>query len=256
MCPGARANMGLGNRAGVGLFRVMFAKLESGLCRLGGRGRLYLTLLALWGWVLSAGADQLAPLEIKLPAPTFIGTPSDSPGATNVDKPLGKPRPPFLAPVGVANVALGKKVTSGDTNAIPANLAKITDGEKEALENNVVLLRKGPQWVQIDLGSPQEIYAIVVWHAHDRPKVYHGVVVQVADDADFSRNVRTLFNNDTENKDGLGAGSDREYFETHEGKLIDAKGTPARYVRLYSNGSTEAKYNQYTEVEVYGRAAK
>jgi hypothetical protein len=234
----------------------MFGRLERGL---GGWGRQLAaggTLLALCGWIFSAVAQDLAPLPIKLPAPTFIGTPSDSPSSANVEKPLGKPRPPFLAPVGVTNVALGKTVTSSDTNAAAANLAKITDGEKEATEENMVLLRKGAQWVQIDLGSPQEIYAIVVWHAHDRAKVYHGVVVQVADDAEFTRHVRTLFNNDTENKDGLGAGTDREYFETNEGKLIDAKGTPARYVRLYSNGSTEARYNQYIEVEVYGRPAK
>jgi hypothetical protein len=234
----------------------MFGNLENGLGRRGWGWRSCRLLLALGGWIIPAVAQPLAPLSIKLPAPTFIGTPSDSPGATNVEKPLGQPRPPFLAPVGVTNVALGKKVTSSDTNAIAANLAKITDGEKEAVEENVVLLRKGPQWVQIDLGTPQEIYAIVIWHAHDRAKVCHGVVAQVADDPDFTRHVRTLFNNDTENKNGLGAGADHEYVETNEGRLIDGKGTPARYVRLYSNGSTEAKYNQYTEVEVYGRPAK
>jgi hypothetical protein len=217
---------------------------------------LCVAFFTLAGWSFSAAAQELAPLPIKLPAPTFIGTPSDSPDSAKVEKLSAEPRPPFLAPVGVTNVALHKLVTSSDTNAAAANLAKITDGEKEPTEENIVLLRKGPQWVQIDLGSEQNIYAIVAWHAHDRAKVDHGVAVQVADDAEFTRNVRILFNNDTENKDGLGVGTDREYFETNEGKLIDAKGTPARYVRLYSNGSTEARYNQYIEVEVYGRPAK
>jgi hypothetical protein len=248
--------MGLGNRRGVGLFKVMIGRSDNEFSR-GVVQTFCVALFALCGWATSASAQDLAPLPIKLPSPTFIGTPSDNaPNSPNVEKPSGKPRPPFLAPVGVTNVALHKPITTSDTNASPANLAKITDGEKEATEETMVLLRKGAQWVQIDLGSPQEIFAIVVWHAHDRAKVYHGVVVQVADDADFTRNVHTLFNNDTENKDGLGAGTDREYFETNEGKLIDAKGTPARYVRLYSNGSTEARYNQYTEVEVYGRPAK
>jgi len=169
---------------------------------------------------------------------------------------LGKPRPPFLAPVGVTNVALGKTVTSSDTNAAAANLAKITDGEKEATEENMVLLRKGAQWVQIDLGAPYEIYAILIWHAHDTPKVYHGVVARVADDAEFTQNVRTLFNNDQSNADGLGTGTNREYFETNEGKLIEGNGAQARYVRLYSRGSTESRLNEYTEVEVYGRAPK
>ena len=202
-----------------------------------------------------ANAADLVPLVIKLPAPSFVGTPSDSPASPNVEKPLGKPRPLLQVPSGVTNLALGKSVTCSDTNAAPANLAKVTDGEKEALDANVLLLHKGPQWVQIDLTAPRQIYAVVVWHAHDRPKVYHGVVVQIADDAAFTQNVRTLFNNDAENRDGLGAGSDREYFETNEGKLVEARGAVARYARLYSNGSTEAKYNQYTEVEVYGRPA-
>ena len=78
-------------------------------------------------------------------------------------------------------------------------------------------------------------------------------VVQLADDAAFTKNVRTIFNNDQSDVDGLGAGTNREYFETNEGKLIEAKGAVARYVRTYSKGSTESRLNEYTEVEVYGR---
>jgi hypothetical protein len=167
-------------------------------------------------------------------------------------------RPPFLAPAGVTNVALHKKVTSSATNASPEELAKVTDGEKQAEEENIVILRRGSQWVQIDLASPQEIFAIVLWHNHASAKAYHGVIVEVADGPDFTpaENVRILFNNDVENKAGLGIGKDREYFETYVGKLIDAKGAKARYVRLYSNGSTAASYSEYLEAEVYGRPAK
>ena len=85
------------------------------------------------------------------------------------------------------------------------------------------------------------IYAIVIWHAHDNPKGYHDVIAQVADDAGFTTNVRTLFNNDVENTTKLGEGKDREYFETNQGKLIDAKGVKARYVRLYSHGSNRQR---------------
>jgi hypothetical protein len=108
----------------------------------------------------------------------------------------------------------------------------------------------------LDLGNPAEIYAAVIWHAHNSLKVYHDVVVQAADDPDFITNVRTLFNNDHENALGLGVGTDREYFESREGKLIDAKGVKARYLRFYSRGSTESALNEYTELEVYGRPAK
>jgi hypothetical protein len=211
---------------------------------------------ACFALALGSEAQDLVPLELKLPAPAFVGTPSDAPLDTTVEKPTGKPRPPLMVPPGVSNVALHKTVTTSDTNQSAENLVKITDGDKEAGEQSVVLLHKGPQWVQIDLGSPYEIYAIVIWHGHDEPKVYHAVVAQVADDAAFTQNVRTLFNNDQKNLDKLGVGTSREYFETNEGKLIEGKGTVARYVRLYSDGSTVSRLNEYTEIEVHGRAPK
>jgi hypothetical protein len=222
------------------------------------RGRLWLAVAA-GCMALAAGsskAENLVPLVIKLPAEAFVGTPSDAPEDTTVEKSSGQPRPPLMVPPGVSNVALHKTVTTSDTNQLADNLVKVTDGEKEAGEENVVLLHRGPQWVQIDLTAPYEIYAVVVWHGHDEPKVYHGVVAQVADDAAFTQNVRTLYNNDHKNLDKLGAGADREYFESHEGKLIEGKGTVARYVRLYSDGSTVSRLNEYTEIEVYGRPPK
>jgi hypothetical protein len=204
----------------------------------------------------SVHAENLVPLQIKLPAAAFLGTPSDSAVNAGVEKPTGKPRPLLMVPPGVKNIALGKTVTTSDTNQTSASLAKITDGDKEASEQSVVLMHRGVQWVQVDLGAPNEIYAIVVWHAHDTPKVYHGVIVQVADDAAFTENIRTLFNNDQGNVDSLGIGTSREYFESNEGKLIEAHGAVARYVRCYSKGSTESRMNEYTEIEVYGRPPK
>jgi hypothetical protein len=244
----------------LGVRSLVFRIIVGGMCETSAlrqrASKLLAAGLACWAFAFSGRAEDLVPLQIKLPAPAFIGTPSDSPVASNVEKPTGKPRPPLMVPPGVSNVALSKTVTSSATNALPDKLAKITDGDKEANEPSIVLLRKGVQWVQIDLGSPQEIYAIVIWHAHDAPKVYHGVVAQVADNAAFTENVRTLFNNDQDNGDGLGAGTNREYFETNEGKLIEGKGVKARYVRHNSRGSTESHMNEYTEVEVYGRPAK
>ena len=98
----------------------------------------------------------------------------------------------------------------------------------------------------MDLGSPSEIFAILIWHAHNSVKVYHDVVVQAADDAEFTQNVKTIFNNDQDNSSGLGVGTDREFFETNEGKLIDAKGIKAQYLRFYSKGSTESALNDST----------
>jgi hypothetical protein len=201
------------------------------------------------------GAD-LVPLVLKLPAPVFSGTPKAIPKNTTVELTPTKPGPPLMVPKDVVNLAPKAKITCSDKNATRADLAKITDGVKDADTENIVLLKKGLQWVQFDLGKPEELYAIVIWHAHDEAKIYRSVVAQVADDEDFTDNVRTLFNNDRENSGGLGAGTDRQYFETFAGKLIPAKGTKARYVRLYSNGSTDSLLNEYTEVEIYGHPAK
>jgi hypothetical protein len=147
-------------------------------------------------------------------------------------------------------------VACSDKNVSADSLAKLTDGDKDASDQSIILLRKGRQWVQMDFGSPQQLFAVVIWHAHNMAKVYHDVIVQVADDPDFVQHVRTIFNNDADNSSGLRVGKDREYFETYEGKLISAKGLRARYIRFYSNGSTESALNEYTEIEVYGWLAR
>jgi hypothetical protein len=200
-------------------------------------------------------ASQLVPLMLKLPDPAFKGTPKDTPTNAFVEPLSDKPRPPMMVPAGLKNVAAGPnvKLSTSDKNATPESLAKLNDGNKDGVDEAVLYLRKGTQWVQLDLGAPQQLFAIVIWHAHDIAKIYRDVVVQVADDPEFTQNVRTLFNNDRDNSSGLGAGTDLEYFETNQGKLINAKGVTARCVRCYSRGSTESAMNQYTEVEIYGR---
>jgi hypothetical protein len=196
-------------------------------------------------------AEGLVPIDIKLPKPMFIGTPQNI-EVSNLEKPLGKPRPPFLAPVGTKNVAMGKPVSSSDEEPIIGEIEMITDGDKEAADGSYVELGPFLQNVTIDLGAEYNIYAILFWHFHKQARVYLDVVVQVADDPDFTKNVRTLFNNDIDNSASLGTGSDMHYVETYEGKLIDAKGVRARYVRLYSNGNSSNELNHYIEVEVFG----
>jgi len=132
----------------------------------------------------------------------------------------------------------------------------ITDGDKEADDGSFVELGPLLQHITIDLEGTYEIFAIVVWHYHQNPQVYFDVVIQVADDSDFITNVRTLFNNDTDNSTGLGVGTDLHYVETNKGELIDIKGSKARYVRLYSNGNNNNDLNHYIEVEVYGKSVE
>jgi hypothetical protein len=158
-----------------------------------------------------------------------------------------------MIPAGCTNLALGKTVTSSDSQPTTGDLSQITDGIKDGDEGNYVELDKGKQWIQIDLGKEAAIYAILVWHYHSQARVYKDVVVQVSDDPDFIDKVQTVFNNDSTNALGLGAGTDPNYVETYEGRLIDAKGVKGRYLRLYSNGNTTNENNHYIEVEAWGK---
>lgn len=201
----------------------------------------------------AVAAQGLLPVPLRLPKPLFEGTPENL-KAPNLERPLGKPRPAFLAPAGTVNVAAGKLVSSSDEDPVIGDLDMIVDGEKAGTDGTYVELKEGRQHVTIDLEAPHTLYAVVVWHFLKQPRVYHDVVVQVADDPDFLTNVRTLFNNDHDNTSGLGVGGHKNYVNTAEGKLVDAGGVVARYVRLYSNGSTASPANHYVEVEVWGKA--
>ncbi|HUV63143.1 MAG TPA: hypothetical protein VMW24_04540 [Sedimentisphaerales bacterium] len=203
---------------------------------------------------LAATAEGLVPVEIELPRPMFVGTPTDT-RVPNLEKPLGKPRPPFLAPPGTKNLAAGKPVSGSDEEPIIGEIEMITDGDLEAADGSYVELGPFVQYVTIDLGAPCNIYAILAWHYHKEARVYFDVVARVADDPDFITNVKTVFNNDIDNSAGLGVGKDMHYVETNEGKLIDvlSQDVKARYVRLYSNGNTSNDLNHYIEVAVYGK---
>ena len=207
---------------------------------------------------VGANGEKLVPLELKLPRPLFQGTPKNIPAAPTLEKWVDKPRDPLYVPEGLANLALNKKVTSSDTAPVIGELSMVTDGDLEGSDGSFVELGPGTQWVQIDLGKKSDIYALLLWHFHAEGRVYHDVVVQVADDADFIDNVKTVFNNDFDNSSGLGLGKQLEYIEDYRGKLIDARtadGQPVqgRYVRLYSKGNTSNDMNHYVEVEVFGK---
>jgi len=201
-----------------------------------------------------APAGDQAPIALELPPQSYSSTPLAY-FHENLETPGFKDRPPFLAPKGTVDVSKGKAVTS---SAAPTTgkLEQVTDGNKEYADKNIVTLPAGTQWVQIDLGAANELYAIVVWHYHAAQRVYFDTIVQVSDDPEFKKDVKTVFNNDDDNSSGIGVGKNFEYVETYEGKLIDTKGVKARYIRLYSKGNTSDELNHYIEVEAFGKPAK
>jgi hypothetical protein len=194
-------------------------------------------------------------LKLKLPKPMFIGTPTNLRSA-NLETITGKPRGPFYVPKGTVLVSAKKKVTSSDMLPVIGELDMINDGDKSGGDGYFVELGPGPQWVQIDLGAPYALHAILAWHYHSQARVYRDVIVQVSNDATFKTGVTTVYNNDHDNSSKLSAGKDKEYIEVAEGRLIDPKGATGRYVRLYSNGNTTNDLSHYVEVEVYGTPAK
>jgi hypothetical protein len=117
-------------------------------------------------------------------------------------------------------------------------------------------MKKGTQWVQIDLGQEFEIHAIAMWHDHRYVQVTRDVILQISNDAEFKTGVTTLYNNDADNSSGLGVGTDREYFELEFGRVVPVKGVKARYVRGYTKGSSLSALNCWQEIEVYALPAK
>ena len=199
-------------------------------------------------------AADLEPLPVRYPPPNGKGPLLIAPSVPGVEPPLnaGMPPQPFMAPRGVTNVALGKKVTAQGNSVINGRLDFVTDGKKGCVDDFVVEMRPGLQWVQIDLRKECEIAAIAVWHDYRYHVVaFHDVILQVSNDPTFTTNVVTLFNNDSDNSAGQGAGKDKEYWEQYCGRIIDGKMTKARYVRSYTNGSLDYRFNCVTEIEVY-----
>ena len=215
-----------------------------------------LLVSSLQGTHPKVGDDQTEKevLKLELPKPMFVGTPKNI-RTPNLERITGKSRKPFFVPKGTTLLSLNKTVNGSDSEPIIGEMEFVTDGEKSGEDGYYVEYGPGKQYVQIDLEDSFPIHVILVWHYHSQARVYYDVVIQVSDDPDFIQGVKTVFNNDHDNSSKLGLGQDLHYVETAEGKLIDAKGIRARFIRFYSNGNSTNDLNHYVEVEVFGRDA-
>ncbi len=200
-----------------------------------------------------AQAQDKVTLKIELPKPQFVGTPKDIKSSNLEPARNGKPRAPISVAAGTKVLSTDCKVTSSDMEPIIGELEYITDGDKEHDAATYVELGPKTQWVQVDLGKECEIWAACVWHYHGEARVYRDVICQISNDATFKTGVTTVFNNDHDDSSKLGAGKDKEYIETNEGRPFACNGIKGRYVRFYSNGNTSNEMNHYTEIEVYGK---
>lgn len=182
-----------------------------------------------------------------------------APKVENID-PLWhmKSPPQLMVPEGTANIALGRPVTLSGQGALIGEPAMVTDGDKDYGRDHAVELAGGPQWAQVDLGEGATIQAIALWLGDlvQTPRAYYDVIVRLSDDAHFVSGVTTLFNNDHDDSSGLGKGTDYAYIDDYKGKLIDARGVRARYVRVHANGGTAGPESHFTEIEVWGTRGK
>lgn len=152
-----------------------------------------------------------------------------------------------MTPAAPPSLIKGKQPTSGTALYSPAYS---TDGLLDAAL--VTGAGSGTQWVQYDLGQTYDVNGVKIWHYTGDDRSYRDVIVQVSNSADFTTAVTTVFNNDTDNSSGLGAGTQKEYSETAAGKHIPFNTVKARYVRFWVNGSSMNTWNHYEEVEIYG----
>jgi len=193
-------------------------------------------------------------LDLVLPKAMFKGTPvpmnepNIAPGRAK-----GQERAVIKVPEGSVNLALKKPVTSNEPLPVVGDLEMVTDGDKSGEDGHNVDIGFGKKWVQIDLGLNANIYGVSVWHYHGQARAYRDVIIEVADDEDFTQNVQMVYNSDHDNSYGKGIGEEMGYVETNEGHYMYCpKGTKGRYVRLHSQGNTSNDQNHYIEVEVYG----
>ena len=212
-------------------------------------------------FVLTAAALLLSPvfaeeqeaLKFELPKPFYGGT-VISYWSPRLESTLYPTRKPILAPKGTSVVSLDKPVTASAAPTV-GELKQINDGNKEFGKTSLVELPEGTQWVQIDLEAPHAIHAILLWHFHEGARVYFDVIGQISDDPEFKTGVTTFYNNDFDNSSGLGQGEDKEYIDISDGRLFELKGKPGRYVRFSSRGNTANDFNNYAEIEVWGKEA-
>lgn len=161
------------------------------------------------------------------------------------------------------NVALGiQNVTSSTNHVKLGTLSYLTDGNRTTNQYALIDAAEDPQWVQVDLGEAYPISRINVLNDFnpDAPRKGRGIIVQVSNDPGFDSGVTTLFNNDSANAAGQGAGTDLEYTEPVNGSgnsIVPASPVTARYVRSWAYGNVLLSTGEWrtvntpVELEVY-----
>jgi hypothetical protein len=136
---------------------------------------------------------------------------------------------------------------------LPVDATNIRDDASMSLVVPAKRRISGNWWMQLDFGSPREIYAIVFANTRDSDTVAYDLTVQSADDNAFTKNVRTLFKS-RENR------AERSKYEDgpYGGLLIDLRdseirGLSTRYLR-FIRSSYYLKLDVCINASIIGKA--
>lgn len=107
-------------------------------------------------------------------------------------------------------------------------------------------------YIELDLGKTSYVNQINLYRYFLDGRVYNGTVISLSNNADHSEN-SIVYNADTSNKFGFGAGTDATYAESAAGRTFAFNDfVKTRYVRVYMNGSNKGTTNHIVELEVMG----
>ncbi len=156
----------------------------------------------------------------------------------------------YIISDGSQNVALSREPTfTGETEAFQGSVlpSTVTDGSFDP-HNTWGSAPNSPCFAVVDFGKEYTIDRVLVkaWHDWD----FNDVVIQLALDENFTQGVYTVFNNDTDNSAGAGAGTDGAYKENpNGGHGFGFAPVKARYMRFITLRRTLA-------IKAFGKKCK
>ena len=117
---------------------------------------------------------------------------------------------------------------------------------------------KGSAYIQVDLGQVYDVNKVNLYRYWYDSRTYDATVIVLAEtEADFGTDAqKVVYNSDTDNVHGLGAGSDGKYAESASGKEWTFEEFSAQFIRVYVNGNNNktANTNHIVELQAWANA--
>ena len=136
------------------------------------------------------------------------------------------------------NLALGKPVTASFSEPSAGSLDLVTDGK---INGHLGHGDGDGEWVQVDLGTVEEIGLVRIWHYWRDGRAYCGNRLAVSAGGEFAGEETVVFDSRT---GGM-------YPETEQGQLFVFEPVRARYIRNWLVDNTANPSRQWVEIEAY-----